>query len=161
MNNFGMNRLFASFETKGTIFALTEWQVLKISNPFQYGKRFRMLLSSSNPDELFLGRGSPALMSTKEPAFRLLTDRYNETFALTFGNEGRVHLFLIKVGLWSLVYTFVFKNAVKPEQISMALEHITTALNGRDKELAGKLDKAVFEARKRIEVRIARFKCAS
>ena len=97
-------------------------------------------------------------MSTKEPAIRFLKERYDETFALTYGSEGRIHLFLIKVGLWSLVYTFVFKNVAKSEQIPMALDRISIALDGRDKEFATKLDKAVFEAKKRIEEKISRFK---
>lgn len=100
-------------------------------------------------------------MSIKEPAIRLLRHRYEETFALTYGNDGRIHLFLIKVGLWSLVYTFVFKNATKSEQIPMALDRITIALDGRDEQFASKLDKAVLEAKKRIEEKVIQLKHAS
>ncbi|MHB8568137.1 MAG: hypothetical protein ACYC7D_12030 [Nitrososphaerales archaeon] len=111
-------------------------------------------------NEVLLGRGSPALMSPKEPAIKLLTERYSESFALTFGSERRVHLFLVKIGLWSLVYTFVFKEAARSEKsgtMLKALFAIKRALSGEDQNLANKLDKSVEAARVRIKEKVAKF----
>jgi hypothetical protein len=60
-----------------------------------------------NEDSLFSGRGSPALMSLKEPALRMLRERYAESFAVTSGKDNQIHLFLVKLSLWGLVRTFV------------------------------------------------------
>ncbi len=97
-------------------------------------------------------------MSPKEPAIRALRERYNETFALTYGSEGRIHLFLIKFGMWSLAYTFAFKDSGRDKLMPLALESIQSALAGDNKDLALRLDKGITGAEKRIESKMALFK---
>jgi hypothetical protein len=105
-------------------------------------------------DPFFSDRGSPALMSLKEPALRLLRERYSETFAITVNREKKqVHLFLIKFGLWSLVRTFVPKDLVSEEiEISGVLGLLENALNESDsgKSLLVSLDNSVKAAKERI-----------
>jgi hypothetical protein len=104
-------------------------------------------------DSLFSGRGSPALMSIKEPALRLLSEKYSERFAVTRGEAERVHLFLIKFSLWGLVRTFVPKDLgpeAKTIAISQALELIESALTGRDEKMLESLDSSVSKAKSRI-----------
>lgn len=110
--------------------------------------------SSKKEDPLFSGRGSPVLMSLKEPALRLLRERYSETFAITSGRENQIHLFLIKYSLWALVRTFVPKdNSSDRIGINDALNLIQNALNGSDAKLLVSLDSSVKGARARIEAK--------
>ncbi len=99
-------------------------------------------------------------MSLKEPALRLLRERYSETFAITSSQEKQIHLFLIKYGLWSLVRTFVPKdfNSEKIE-ISDVLSLIENALNGfeNEKPLLVSLDSTVKAARERISSKAREF----
>jgi len=105
-------------------------------------------------DPFFSDRGSPALMSLKEPALRLLRERYSETFAITMSREKKqIHLFLIKFGLWSLVRTFVPKDVEADEiEISAVLDLLENALNESNSErsLLVSLDSSVKAARERI-----------
>jgi len=103
-------------------------------------------------DPLFSGRGAPAFMSPSEPAIRLLRERYQESFAFVNGTEHRVHLFLIKVGLWSLVWTFVFKEIVQEEKYAMlriSLDRTHAALSGKEPTLLESLDESVRNAKER------------
>jgi hypothetical protein len=111
-------------------------------------------------DPLFSGRGSPALMSLKEPALRMLRERYSESFAVTSGKENQIHLFLIKLSLWALVRTFVPKDldqSAKSIRIGDALSLIENALNGSDPELLQSLDTSVSKARSRITAKAEEF----
>ena len=113
-----------------------------------------------NDDSLFSGRGSPALMSLKEPALRMLRERYAESFAVTSGKENQIHLFLIKLSLWALVRTFVPKDialSAKSIRIDDALSLIENALNGSNAELLEKLDASVSKARSRITAKAQEF----
>lgn len=113
-----------------------------------------------NEDSLFSGRGSPALMSLKEPALRMLRERYSESFAVTLGKENRIHLFLIKLSLWALVRTFVPKDidqSAKSIRIGDALSLIENALNGSNPELLESLDTSVSKARSRIAAKAEEF----
>ena len=97
---------------------------------------------------LFSGRGSPALMSLKEPALRLLTEKYSERFAVTRGDGERVHLFIIKFSLWGLVRTFVPKDLgpeVKTISISDSLTFMESALNGENEKLRENLDASQWQ----------------
>lgn len=116
-------------------------------------------------DELFSGRGSPAFMSSKEPAIRLLKERYSESFAFTFGTrEKQVHLFLIKLGLWSLVLTFTPRDLeyidAKTEKIEIddALRIIEDSLSGRNPAMTERLDASVKKSLERIKKRLDEFK---
>jgi hypothetical protein len=114
--------------------------------------------SSSDPkvlrdDPLFSGKGAPAFMSPSEPAISLLRERYKESFAFVNGTEHRVHLFLIKVGLWSLVWTFIFKEIVQEDRYSMlraSLDRTHAALTGKEPTLLDDLDNAIKNAEERI-----------
>jgi len=113
-----------------------------------------------NDDSLFSGRGSPALMSLKEPALRMLRERYTESFAVTSGKENQIHLFLIKLSLWALVRTFVPKDidqSAKSIRIGDVLSLIENALNGSNAELLGSLDTSVSKARSRITAKAQEF----
>jgi len=115
---------------------------------------------SRKDDPLFSGRGSPALMSLKEPAIRMLRERYSESFAVTSGKENQIHLFLIKLSLWALVRTFVPKDldqSAKSIRIGDALSRIENALNGSDPELLQSLDTSVSKARSRITAKAEEF----
>src|SRR5580704_13930987 len=97
-------------------------------------------------DALFSGRGSPALMSLKEPALRMLRERYSESFAVTSGKENQIHLFLIKFSLWALVRTFVPKDIDQQAsgiRMNDALSLVENALNGSNPELLESLDLSV------------------
>ena len=99
-------------------------------------------------------------MSLKEPALRLLRERYLETFAITSSREKRIHLFLIRYGLWSLVRTFVPKDFGSQEiEIGDVLALLENALNGSEsgKPLLFSLDKSVEAARRRIAVKAKEF----
>jgi hypothetical protein len=119
-------------------------------------------LASSGEDDLFAGRGSPAFMSLKEPAIRLLRETYSESFALTqTKKKGQTHLFLIRFGLWALCYTFTRKN-YRGESTSFGipetLETIESALSGRDPELRAKLDSAIEGAKERIQSTASKYR---
>jgi hypothetical protein len=95
-------------------------------------------------------------MSFRELAIDLLQERYSETFVLTTGaRPHQTHLFLIKSGLWALVYTFTphdfGKKPGEEDGIPNALDAIEKALTGKDPPLQAKLDSAVERAKERIE----------
>jgi hypothetical protein len=109
-------------------------------------------------DLLFSGRGSPAFMSLNEPALKLLHERYSETFAITHNNENQVHLFLIKVGLWSLVWTFTPRDfASEKIEIPQVLDMIEETLEGGNSDFQKSLDAAVVRANDRMRRRIDAF----
>lgn len=119
--------------------------------------------STNSQNDPFAGRGAPALMSTKEPAIRMLKERYSESFAITQGaREGQVHLFLIKLGMWALVWTFTAKDIIAEPSSSVevkfdiqdALTTIESALSGGDVDFQQKLDHAVSKALQRIRSKI-------
>lgn len=119
---------------------------------------------SSRDDDLFSGRGSPALLSLKEPALRKLHERYSETFAITTSREKKqIHLFLIKYSLWALVRTFVPKDisssSSSPDQITLqdVLTLLENALNGGDKSLLSSLDSSVERARERVDAKASEY----
>jgi len=92
-------------------------------------------------------------MSLKEPALRLLRERYSETFAITSSREKQIHLFLIKYSLWSLVRTFVPKDFKSDKiEINDVLSLIESALNGSEIEgsLLVSLDSSIKAAQERI-----------
>ena len=112
--------------------------------------------ASKDDNSLFSGRGSPALMSLKEPALRMLKERYAESFAVTSGKENQIHLFLIKLSLWALVRTFVPRDidvSAKSIRIDDVLPLIESALNGSNVELLESLDASVSKARFRIRAK--------
>lgn len=120
---------------------------------------------SDKDDLLFSGRGSPALLSLKEPALRLLRERYSETFAITQNREKKqIHLFLIKNSLWALVRTFVPKD-ISSDEITVpdVLNLLENALNGSEKEkgLLSSLDSSVDGARTRVESKAREFGVSS
>lgn len=95
-------------------------------------------------------RGSPALMSLNEPALKMLHERYKETFAITQRNEKQVHLFLIKIGLWSLVWTFTPRDSGSDKiEIRFVLDLLERTLKG-ESEFLSKLDASVVRANGRI-----------
>ncbi|MHB1868461.1 MAG: hypothetical protein ACYCPP_05890 [Nitrososphaerales archaeon] len=114
----------------------------------------------ANDDPLFSRRGSPALMSSKEPALNLLRERYSETFALTKGNEKQVHLFLVKVGMWSLVWTFTPRDVNREEEIGLdeVLQRIESTLKGGSPEFLARLDASVQKAKDRIKNKAEQFR---
>ncbi len=116
-------------------------------------------------DDLFSGRGSPAFMSPKEPAIMLLRERYSESFAFTGGSrENQVHLFLIKLGLWSLVLTLTPRDLeyIQPDvsKIEMpdALRIVEDALTGKNTVVAERLDASVKKSLERIKQKLGEFK---
>ena len=118
-------------------------------------------------DDLFSGRGPPAFMSEKEPAIRMLRQRYSESFALTQGSmQGQVHLFLIKLGMWALVWTFTGRDTGSVSEtekfgIEDALQIIESTFKGESDSLQKKLDKAVSQALERIQSKLDEVKTAS
>jgi hypothetical protein len=118
----------------------------------------------SRDEDLFSGRGAPALMSTKEPAIRMMKERYAESFAITRGSrQGQVHLFLIKHGMWALVWTFTSNDVNPGESISLgkekfevqdALRIIESAMRGERLNIQQKLDLAVSSAQERIRSKL-------
>ena len=108
-------------------------------------------------DPLFSGFGAPALMSPKEPAICLLKQNYSESFAFTKG-ESRVHLFMIKVGLWALVWTFTKKDfGLNEVSMKNALTIVEDSLSGRNSSFKEMLDKAVLKAQLRLKQKADRF----
>jgi len=114
----------------------------------------------ASDDPLFSGRGSPALMSSKEPALRLLKERYSETFAVTQANERQIHLFLVKIGMWSLVWTFTPRDVNKEDEIGIddTLQRIERTLKGGDPEFLARLDASVLKAKDRIKNKAEQFR---
>jgi len=110
----------------------------------------RVLINKAEEDDpLFSGRGSPAFMSPTEPAIKALKERYKESFAFVNGTEHRVHLFMIKVGLWALVWTFVFMGIDEKSRYALmkaALDKSYVALSGNDDPFLKDLDDAVKSA---------------
>ena len=113
-------------------------------------------------DDIFAGRGAPAFMSTKEKAIQLLREKYSESFAFTVGSPGKqVHLFLIKLGLWSLVTTLTPRDLAKDSkeiELGDALQVVEDALSGKKSELAERLDRCVELSLERIKTRLDEFK---
>jgi hypothetical protein len=122
--------------------------------------------NESDENDLFSGRGAPALMSTKEPAIRMLKERYSESFALTQGHRNaQVHLFLIKLGMWALVWTFTPRDLEKRLDekeknfgIAETLPIIEAAISGKDPAMQEKLDKAISRSLERIESKLSEIK---
>jgi hypothetical protein len=121
---------------------------------------------SDRSSNLFSGRGPPALMSTKEPAINMLKERYRESFAITKGiREGQVHLFLIKQGMWSLVWTFTARDLdrlnfieTKRFEIRDALKILESELSKENSIFLKKLDLGVSNALNRIQSKIEQIK---
>ena len=108
---------------------------------------------ASSDDTQLSGRGSPALLSPSEPALKMLNGRYHETFALTMRPRVKqVHLFLIKVGLWSLVWTFT-PSDVTSETIDLdkVLQLIEECEKPENQNFLQKLDLSVARAKDRIK----------
>lgn len=114
--------------------------------------------SRAADDPLFSGRGAPALISTKEPALRLLRERYSEVFALSKGTGKRIHLFVIKYGLWSLAWTFTTRELGQEPVVDAALRFLEAALSGGDTEFMQKLDSSVARVKVRIESKAEEFR---
>ncbi len=110
----------------------------------------------SKDDPLFSGRGAPALISSKEPALHLLRERYSESFAITKGSGDRVHLFLIKIRMWSLVWTFTSREMGSNADINSVLKYLESA-PARNPQFMEKLDASVSKAKKRIEAKANEF----
>lgn len=111
-------------------------------------------------DDLFSGRGAPALMSDKEPAIHGLRKRYSESFAITKGNGKRIHLFLIKFGMWSLVWTFTprdFGLTDGTATIEQTLELLENAVTERNAAFLSRLDSAIAKSKSRIENKAEEF----
>lgn len=108
-------------------------------------------------DDFLAGRASPAFMSPNEPGIRLLRERYSESFALTKGKDNQIHLFLIRVGLWSLVYTFtprdLFSDTIGIPSVLSFLEETFSS----DSPFVLKLDSAVSNARERIKKKVEEY----
>ena len=71
---------------------------------------------------------------------------------------------MIKVGLWSLVYTFVPKDLASRSDnnpVSMTIQHALSltenALRGDDPNLLSKIDESVSKARTRIKEKVDQF----
>ena len=120
-----------------------------------------MFGKGDSSDDLFSGRGSPALLSLKEPALRILRDRYSETFAITMSREKKqVHLFIIKFSLWALVRTFVPKDVSSDEiSVSDVLTLLENALKGSESGqfLLSSLDSSVERARARLDAKASEY----
>lgn len=91
-------------------------------------------------------------MSPNEPAIRLLRERYSESFALTKGKDNTIHLFLIKVGLWSLVYTFS-KRDVEKLDLPSVLSYLEETISSASLFLLT-LDNCVSKAKERIKSKV-------
>lgn len=98
-------------------------------------------------------------MSSKEPSIRLLRERYSESFAVTLDAEkGQAYLFLVKLGLWSLVYTFT-KKEIPSESfgLSQVLQIIEDAMSGKNIAMRSRLDESVKKALDRIKEKVDEF----
>ena len=99
-------------------------------------------------------------MSLKEPALRMLKERYSESFAITKGAERRVHLFVVKIGLWALIWTFTprdLDSVSKTLEIGEVLEFLEISLRRGNTDFAKRLDTSVAKARERIEKRAGKY----
>ncbi len=118
--------------------------------------------TSSKADDLLAGRGAPAFMSSKDPAIRLLRERYSESFAITTDSvKGQAYLFLVKLGLWSLVATFTrrdYTGVSKDFGIPEGLQIIEEALTGKNSVMLERLDSSVQKALARIKTKVDQFK---
>lgn len=111
-------------------------------------------------DDLFEARGSPALMSTKEVAIRMLKEKYSESFAITINSEkGQAYLFLVKLGLWALVTTFTKNDMPAGSEfgLSETLRAIESAMSGENESLLERLDSSVEKALSRIRKKVEEF----
>jgi hypothetical protein len=115
-------------------------------------------------DGMLSGKSSPALLSLKEPSIRMLKERFSETFAITRGKNGnQIHLFIIKAGMWALVWTFTPREFSDSGDISAefglgpVLVLIEDALSGRNERMLQKIDRAVHNALERISAKIDEF----
>ena len=107
---------------------------------------------NTNTDASLSGFGAPALMSLKEPAIRLLKERYSESFAFTKGTDKRIHVFLIRIGLWALVYTFTPKDISRSNlDMADALTLVEDSLVGRNDLFKERLDTAIRNATSRLQ----------
>ena len=134
------------------VFHLKEENKDPVQNDEKAKESSRHELNVLGDDPLFSGRGSPAFMSPSEPAIALLRERYKESFAFVNGTEHRVHLFVIKVGLWSLAWTFVFNEIEETKKYAMlkaALDKTTDALSGKDPVFLKDLDTSIGNALER------------
>jgi hypothetical protein len=115
-------------------------------------------------EEPFAGKSFPALISPNEPAIKLLKERYAETFAFTNGTrKNQVNLFLIKLGMWALVWTFTPKDLRLPGEykefkLDQALEIVEDAMTGVDEHMQSKLDQAVALALARVRSKAEQLK---
>jgi hypothetical protein len=119
-----------------------------------------IFLKENEDKESFAGRGSPAFMSPKEPAIRALREKYHESFAFTESKNRppQVHIFLIRLGLWSLVLTLTPRDVGSDEiRIGDALDLVAGALSGRNPELEAKLDLGVRKSLERIGEKVSQF----
>ena len=98
-------------------------------------------------------------MSPKEEAIRLLKARYSESFAITINMEkGQAYLFLVKLGLWSLVATFTKRDLPAGSEfgLSSVLHRIESAMRERD-SLQERLDSSVEKSLGRIKKKMEDF----
>ena len=110
-------------------------------------------------DEVFSGFGAPALMSPKEAAIRLLRENYSESFAFTKGTDKRIHLFIIRIGLWALVYTFTPKDFNRNDlTMPDALRLVEDSLSGKDDSFKETLDNSVRNAQSRLKQKTENFR---
>lgn len=138
-----------------------QWKTVTLKEDDENKKR----LPLSAGDDLFAGRGSPAFMSTKEPAIRFLRERYSESFAITVdSSKGQTYLFLIKIGLWALVSTFTkrdYKGISQNFGIPETLEIIENAMENKDPNMLRRIDGSVKIAIQRIQRKISEFNSAA
>ncbi len=91
-------------------------------------------------------------------ALRQLQDTYGEEFRFTLGSKGtRVHLFLVKGGLWSLAWTFIpkhFEEEGLGVGLSQAARLVLHWLNNPGSTEFQRLDHSVRGARLRLEKKL-------
>lgn len=82
---------------------------------------------------------------------------YGDRFEVLNGpRPGQVNLFLIRHGLWSLVYTFIpkdFQDGTSSDMVADACRLIDSALNSRNPEFSQKLTTLYLKAKARIDAR--------
>ncbi len=90
----------------------------------------------------------------------LLEKTFGDKFELAGGTRpNQVYLFLVRRGLWSLVYTFIpkdFKGASEGDvdMMTNACMLLYLALNKGDPEFLGKLTKLYLRAKDRIDSKL-------
>jgi hypothetical protein len=93
-------------------------------------------------------------------AVKALKLRFSEEFEFVKAAQKRpVYLFLVKHGLWSLVWSFIPKQLEElstKRDLEGAAHLVIGALNGKNPEFARKLEKCVELAKHRIETRVER-----